>query len=1016
MKFSTLNRLNFKSLLRLLAILMVVGYMHVHSAFAAATTAPAVTVAAKAAAAKTATANTVVADKIDPKLVDAAAGRLSVPSAQEMAKDVASNSKVVWFDKVSGKDAAKFLRWVSDTAKTNSKSGSGNCISAQQNQLAVKAKVQKEKSGVVARQSKDARAPSSSTNLCAYDGARIGAGSEVAMATAGSANIAEEIDQEFESRSVFVKTENTCGGYYLEPEIVAKTINPAPIGASATTITATEPVLLAHDGVSKLSGNVTITQPGRQITTEHALFFRNAATKEISSGTMVGNVNVHESGKIIVAQDGSWDANSNLITLNHSLYRMYSPSPGRAANIWGRALRATRDEDGVLKLRDATYTTCNPDNNSWKVWGKNITLNKKTGRGSVTHAVLMVHDAPVFYLPYISFAIDKERKSGFLYPEFSNSPTSGFGLSLPYYLNLAPNYDATITPRIYTKRGFFAQGLFRYLTPIHTGTVDVRYIGYDREFSLFRQQMLQTYAITPTNDNSLARLRSSGNSRGFFAYRNRSVLNKHWSSNVNFNYVSDDYFFQDFGNAPTNDKDQLLNQFDVAYAGENWSFSALTQAFQTLRPINSQSVTAQEQYRRLPQFDVKGDFPNQKYGLDYQVLGKFVYFDYDHRFDPVTKVLRATGSRTNVIPSVSLPLHWAGGYITPRVQLHSTFYGLKDNLVVPGMGGGVIGGTMKDSVSRVLPIVSLDSGMFMSRITKLLRKDYTQTLEPRVFYLFVPDRAQNDIPVFDSSLSSFSFDQLFAVNRFSGYDRVGDASQISVALTTRFLDAYTAEEKVRISVGQMYALRKHRVCMNAVNGDCTLSAMGSGDPLMLNNLSPTVGQLQYNLTPNWSATAEAAWDGNTRKFNNGSLNVRYHKGVNRIVNLGYNFVQNGDPVVNISNLSKNLSRVNFSFAWPIKENWNIVGDWNYNLSHDHSQEYFYGLEYQNCCWALRIVQHRTFAGTDERNNNTFRSATYLQFILKGLGGVGSGDAGAPLTRMIPGYTNNFAGGGRQIGR
>lgn len=795
--------------------------------------------------------------------------------------------------------------------------------------------------------------------------------------------------------------DNLCGGYYLEPDIVKSYQNPAPIGDAETTITATKSILFTQHGISILLGDVKLTQPGRQITADKLTFQRDEKSGEVNYGTLIGRVHLREYGKIIVANTGNWDAKTKLITLKNSVYRMLRPAQsGNPSNAWGVAHTIVRDDAGVLNLSKASYTTCAPDNSSWAIWSDKVTLDKNSGRGVATNSLFLVKDVPIFYFPYFNFPIDKRRKSGFLYPIFSYSNSLGFDVALPYYLNLAPNYDAMITPRLLTSRGLLAEGLFRYLTPKSSGVLDLRIIPHDNKFASFKRDSKAKYAQDAQNSNAtnyaLSRLQKASNDRGFISYQNKTNFNEHWAGNINLSYATDDYFLQDFYDFSSNNQDQLFNQVDVSYAGENWNFVALAQAFQTLHPIN-QSPASQDQYRRLPELSLKGDFPNQKYGFDYQLVTKFVNFDYDHLYDLASgsgsKRPIVTGSRVNLIPGVALPVRFGGGYVTPKVELFSAAYSLKNNFTADKVA--------KNSVYSNVPVLSVDSGLYLGRNISFFSNDYTQTLEPRLFYLFVPNTNQTNIPVFDGALSAFNFDQLFAHNRFSGYDLVGDANQVSMAITTRILDGATGEENFSASIGQMYAFRTHAIC---INGNCDI------DPLAHHRISPIVGKIQYNLTHNWSASANAAWDPNVSRFNNGDVGVTYSGGVNQIARVSYNFVQDGDRAIataqNYSNRN-NLSRINLAVAFPIKERWNVVADWNYNISHGHPQEYFYGIEYQNCCWAVRVVQSRNFIGTDPNNGNVFKQALYLQFMLKSLSSVGTSNAGSMLAAQIPGYQDNF---------
>lgn len=794
--------------------------------------------------------------------------------------------------------------------------------------------------------------------------------------------------------------DNLCYGYYIEPEIVKNTPNPPAFDEAPTKVTAKKQGLFAQYGTSTLTGNVEITQPGRQVNADIISFHRKNEDGTINHGTMLGDVELREYGKIIIAKNGYWDSCSKSFTLNNGIYRLITPSPTGTINAWGRGTKLVREQDGVLNFTHATYTSCSPNTNTWRIWGKKIMLNKNTGRGSITHAWLFVHDIPVFYMPYFNFPIDKERKSGFLYPSIGFSGNTGFDFSLPYYFNLATNYDFTFTPRLMTKRGLLTEGLFRYMTKDSNGSLDIRYISNDKKFPEWQKTALQEYKPS----YALSKLENASSNRGFFSYKNQVNLNEHWSSDINLNYVTDDYFFQDFGGNSTEDNDQLFNQISIAYSGENWNFSALTQSFQTLHPLN-QASNAQEQYRRMPQLSFSGDIPDQKYGLNYQLYADFVNFDYDHERDPITHFLKPVGNRLHISPVVSLPLHAFGGYITPRLQLDSTFYSLSNNTYVYTLETFpqpiIIKQENSNHFNRFLPIISIDSGITLLRKFNLFSQEYMQTFEPRVFYLFVPYVYQHDIPNFDSSLPAFDFAQLFTFNRFSGQDRIGDANQISVGFTTRLLNSYDAVEKIRLSIGQIYSFKEHKVC-----DPLSMGRYCDNDVLTGSNSSPIVGEAQYNITPHLGITGSVVWNPNIQEFISNSVNLQYQDGTNKIVRVGYNFFKHGDYLT--YDKSDNLHRLNLAVALPINDHWSVVGNWNYNLNYNLPQEFFYGVEYQSCCWAVRLVQNQSFIGKDENNHNTFQRAVYIQFLLKGLGSAGNGSANSILTSQIPNYHDNFS--------
>ena len=775
---------------------------------------------------------------------------------------------------------------------------------------------------------------------------------------------------------------NLCGGHYLEPPEFAVYQNVPLPKNSPVKITAKKTVLLAENGESELHGDVTMTEPGREIVAQKVTLYRDGKSGEVKNGALFGDVHLREPGKLIVANTGDWDFTNKIITFNEAIYHMITESPTGIVSAWGRAKQAVRDALGIWKLHSVSYTTCAPTTNSWEIDSSRLTLDRNEGWGSSVNTLFYVKDVPVFYMPYFRFPIDKRRKSGFLYPAFGYSSVSGTKFSLPYYFNLATNYDFTLTPQFYSRRGVLTEGTFRYLTDESNGILDVGYIPHDSVFTQFRDSASANYAPS----HALSRLMDASDDRGFISLHHQSFFGPKWSSQLDLNYVSDDYMLRDFASAPTvRDNDQLLDQLDVDYLSDHWQFLGRLQAFQTLHLLTDASMAA-DQYQRLPQLDLNGDFPDEKYGLNYQINTEFVNFDHNHDF--VTGDAFNTGQRGNVQPGIDLPFNWSSIYIDPKLQLPTTFYALKPQLPYT-----------QDDITRVLPIFSVDSGMFFNRDINFIGNKYTQTLEPRLFYLFVPRLNQDDIPLFDTLLPAFNFEQLFRSNRFSGLDRIGDADQIAFALTTRFLDSYTAEEKMHISVGQIYQLRRHTIC---INDDCT------SDPLANSDFSPLVGEMQYSINPRWSATGDLAWDAHDKRVSTGDVGVSYNDNAHYIFNLGYNFVRNGDPSPDQPN--DDLKRINTSLSWLLKERWHVIGSWNYNISHARPETYLYGIQYDNCCWAIRVVQSRTFTGVDPSLQNQYDKTIYLQFLLKGLGNVGTSDAGGLLAGSIGGYQDDFASG------
>jgi LPS-assembly protein len=777
--------------------------------------------------------------------------------------------------------------------------------------------------------------------------------------------------------------DNLCGGYYHEPGLIFNYPTPPDAKKAPTTITTDKKVTYKTKGDTILTGNVVISQTGRRIKADKIVIHQDPETGKHSSADLYGHVQLREYGKLIVGKHGFINFKTNVMTIDHGIYHLASADqsvPGSTLDLWGKMRYAIRDESKMLTLHNASFSTCQPVNSAWHFKSSQVKIDKKAGSGTAKNTVFYIKNIPVAYSPYLWFPTDNRRKTGFLFPTLGYSSDSGAELFLPFYLNLAPNYDATITPKIYTKRGVLAEGIFRYLTEKSQGQLQLDYIYDDRAFAKFKKDAPSEYADQP---EELSRLEKKDNNRGSFSFQNQTKFNDHWSNEIDLNYVSDDYYMSDFGTLPADVNDnQLPNRFDLNFDSEYWRFLGRVQAFQTLHQFDD---SAEDQYSRLPQLDLIGNYPNQKYGLNYQLNSEFIYFD-NKKFMFDSDIKNPIGSRINIQPAISLPLNWGAAYIDPKIQAQGTFYSLYNR--EPGDS---------NSITRILPIFNIDSGLLFERNMHFLGNNYTQTLEPRLYYLYVPYTGQNDIPMFDTNLSTFNFDNLFRTNRFSSIDRMGDANQFTLALTSRFLDGNTGEEKLRASVGEILAIQKHKVCDmdDNNNPDC------SADPLTKENISPAYGELQYYLNPNWNVTGDIAWDFKEQELNSSSVTFQYKPDPDRIINLSYNYQIDGDS---FDNKTVDLNRISISATWPLMHRWHVLGDWDYNFSYHNAQTYFYGLEYDSCCWALRFVGARIY-----KTGNKFDNQFYIQVLLKGLGSLGFNNPGGLLTSNISGYKDRFAG-------
>ncbi len=787
-----------------------------------------------------------------------------------------------------------------------------------------------------------------------------------------------------------VTTQNLCGGYYQQPQIIKKYPVAADMRTTKVTTTAKKYAYYAANGDSILEGDVVMTQPGRMVKTDKLILHRDPKSGKIISADLIGHVVLREYDKLIVGNTGYVDFVNNYMTVDHGLYWLSAPTATGSASLHGRLVHAKNDDkNNIIILKDANYSTCSPDTKGWSIWTSTLKLDRNTNVVSAYNPVFFIKDVPIFYLPYVYFSLNQQRKTGFLYPSpgYSSSSggsgSSGFTLRWPFYINLAPNYDATITPDYMSKRGLMMDSQFRLLTSTSEAEFDAGYLYNDHEFGDF----IKRHPYSNAADAATAKLNNDSNNRGYFSFNDASKFNEYWSANATLNYVSDDYFFSDISNGPAEKTtDQLENEVDVNFASDHWRFMVRTQAYQTLHLLNETGVD--DQYARLPQVDLTANYPDEWLGMNYSVNSEFVEFTHwpDSHSAFIRDDQQVIGGRSNIQPNVDLPIKWDGLYIDPRVQLPVTYYDLGHQ--DPGV---------PNSIGRAIPIVDIDNSMAFERDLKLFGTDYTQTLEPRVMYLYVPYHNQDEIPVFDSTVPTFNFDNLFRTNRFSSIDRIGDANQFMVGLTSRFLDENTGEERFRADIGEAFAVRQHRECLDK---DCSIDY--AYDPLLQHNASPLLGKLTYNLSRNWNASGDVAFDVYQKQVNNGNLNFQYLKNTDHIANIGYHYQEDGDKD---ANKTIDLNRLYVSTAWLVSTRWRILGQWDYDMGTRHSFTYFYGLEYNSCCWALRGIYDKI-----RKNDGTYESAYMVQIMLKGLGSFGYNPPGDLLSSSISGFQDGFSRG------
>ncbi len=596
----------------------------------------------------------------------------------------------------------------------------------------------------------------------------------------------------------------------------------------------------------------------------------------------------------------------------------------------GDAAAVIFEGQGKKRLKKARYTTCEAGVDDWYIKANEIELDDFTQSGSATNAYVEFKGVPLLYTPWISFSFNNERKSGLLAPTVGSTSRSGFETVVPYYINIAPNMDATVGLRYLSKRGLQLQSEFRYLGENYSGISSIEYLNDD---DLTEQQ------------------------RYFVNFNHRHTLGRGWSAGYNIEKVSDDEYFSDMSTRIISTSRVNLPQAGrIDYVGDVWRFNGLVQKYQTLDEINFP-------YERLPQLTLTA---NKEWDyLTADLYSQWTYFDLNK-----DATAAPTGNRLTVYPSISAPLTNPYGFITPKFGIHATHYEVNDNdFTVNGQN------ISNNADSRTLPIFSLDSGLYFERDFDVVKNSYTQTIEPRLFYVYIPNEDQDLLPVFDSGLSDLNMTTLFTENQFTGDDRVNNANQLSLALTSRMIDSATGIERFSTTVGQRYFFTDQKVTL-------------PGGSAARDNSSDIIAAMTARLSNKWKL--DAFWQYNTDDDGivRTNLLARYNPEPGKLLNAGYRYTQ------------QFLEQVNVSGQWPLSRGWYAVGRMNYSIREKTLIESLAGLEYDAGCWQGRAVVQRVETATADANYGLF-----FQLELGGLASIGSNPLNL-LRRDVPGYLSS----------
>lgn len=601
-------------------------------------------------------------------------------------------------------------------------------------------------------------------------------------------------------------------------------------------------------------------------------------------------------------------------------------------------------------FEEVKFTTCSRDEEDWYIRLKELEIDEYDKSASGRSAVLHFKGVPVVGTPWFAFPINKERRTGFLTPSYGMSSTRGVEFAVPYYFNLAPNYDYTLTPRLMVKRGVMLENEVRVLQNDFSATVNADYLPSDRVYD---------------------------DDRYSFHVQSSYVKDK-FSASIDYNKVSDDDYITDFsGNIRESSEAVLPQNYELAYTEKFWNTSLRVMKNQTLITEGGSTVVP---YEKVPQFVFNA------YRADWNG------FELDGTVD-VTRFShpdRLGGSRLVVDQQVSYPVRGAGWFVVPKGRLLGTWYQLDD------LERDSSGHYTDKSPSRFIPTFSLDSGLVFERDSTWFGRDAFQTFEPRIFYAYAPYRDQSDIPVFDTTIADLNFTTLFSENIFSGYDRVSEANQLSIVMSTRYIDKSSGLELFRASLGQRQYFSDQRV--NFLNSRSEEEYFGTSEGSALRNdvRSDLLASVGARLTRTIASSATAQYSSSLNRLVKVNAGVRWTPQNMSIVGLSYRY--NYAP----ENPDDNIKQIDFAMQWPLTERLYALFRYNYSLYKNKPIEVIGGFEYLHNCWTLRFAAQRYTTASNEQESNFF-----LQLELNGLGSIGTSPI-AELRRNIKGYQTREA--------
>jgi LPS-assembly protein len=632
---------------------------------------------------------------------------------------------------------------------------------------------------------------------------------------------------------------------------------------------------------------------------------------------------VRASGNVTFESDTS-QLRTEFMTMNQkdqSAYFTASSFTLSEQHVRGTANEVIQFSRSLSRYKKIQYTTCDPGNSNWHLTADQLDINQESGIGTAQHATVYIQDLPVLYLPYLQFPIDDRRLSGILAPTIGSSTGNGDIISIDVYWNIAPNLDATITPIWYGKRGLQINTENRYLFKNHTGQLYLSILDDQKK-----------------NDN-----------RSFQKWLHQADLGSNITADLAWRHVSDDTFFDDFKSLDDIDDNvtHLEQRIMFNHSTELWTSNLLLQTYQTPGPKG-------QPYSQLPKLTVNSRFKTFDNGVQFNIINEWVRFDHESNI---------VGDRTHLLPYLSWNQSDSWYFFNPKLEYALSDYQLENN----NLGD--------NSIQRDIPIFSLDTGLLFDRKMDI-ENNWTQTLEPRLYFLRTPYENQSHIPIFNSALLSNTYGNFFKSNRFGGSDRIGDANQISLGIGTRVLVNDSGAELLYSRIGQIFYANDRRV---QISGNTTQTLPNSN----------IITETTVNPNRNLSINTKLVYQQTTKEISEKKLSVHYLKD-----GFAANFEYFFDDTV--------LEQAAISLVYPINPRWTMVAKYSESILFNKPDENLLGMNYESCCWGIKMLASQTSNDSFTETDN----AVFIQLTLKGLG-QSSQILDSQLANAIVGYNPNF---------